>query len=442
MLAQAARDTSRLEWQLPGRNGGCERFAHRLMIAIEIVTRLDLVTNSALRHNLASFGPWAKVRDRSVYDMSRTCRLTWLIATALLVSSWAAPLAAQTQASPVPVWQQRSPVTMQLPPPAIPTSNAPVIHQEPLFSQVTPPAQAITPESLTPSFSTSPAVIPAPNALAPPVSSGAEFVPPPGATPAYPGLPPLDNQRVFEEPPVVDNSTRFPRMSRFASSVWQDHRHYYSWRTVGMYSAAFGLGAVMANTSIDQHFQDWYQREIGNSGFIHSFKYAGEGVIILPTYLVSMGIGYMLEDRPVGGWIGQWGQRSFRAALVGAPPMLLAQFVTGGSRPGEEPWNSAWRPFNDVNSVSGHAFMGAIPFLTAAQMVERPWLKFSLYGLSTMTGWSRVNDNAHYLSQIMLGWTMAVAATFAVDETSREMGFTLTPMLANGNHGLIAEWQY
>ncbi|MBL8829723.1 MAG: phosphatase PAP2 family protein [Planctomycetaceae bacterium] len=323
--------------------------------------------------------------------------------------------------------------------------------QPTVYALPSAPAQVIPPAPQQPAFNDiddrvliqrmDPAV-----GLAPP-SPPPGFNPPPvellngTPQPTYPPLAPLDGGRHFEEPPVIGGPTPTSGRATMFERLLADQRNYYSWRTAGMYAGAFGLGAVMANTSIDQHFQNWYQREIGNSGFIHSFKYAGEGVIILPTYFVAMGVGYLFDEQPAGSWIGEWGRRSFRAALVGAPPMLLAQFITGGSRPGERDYNSAWHPFQDVNSVSGHSFMGAIPFLTAAQMVDRPVPKFALYGLSTMTGWSRVNDNAHYLSQIMLGWTMAVAATFAVDDTQRTLGFDVIPMVGNGNQGLIFEWR-
>jgi hypothetical protein len=77
--------------------------------------------------------------------------------------------------------------------------------------------------------------------------------------------------------------------------------------------------------------------------------------------------------------------------------------------------------FNDNNGVSGHAFIGAIPFLAAAEMVESPWAKGGLYFCSTLTGLSRMTDNAHYPSQVFLGWYLAVASSVAVSRT--EMHF-------------------
>ncbi len=127
---------------------------------------------------------------------------------------------------------------------------------------------------------------------------------------------------------------------------------------------------------------------------------------------------------------GDFGKRVTRSYLVGAPPMLLMQSVLGGSRPGENSVGSQWKPFDDDNAVSGHAFIGAVPFITAAKMTENPWAKGVFYACSVLTPWSRVNDDSHYMSQAILGWWMAYLACNAVDDTQRESrSMTLTPII-------------
>lgn len=88
--------------------------------------------------------------------------------------------------------------------------------------------------------------------------------------------------------------------------------------------------------------------------------------------------------------------------------MLFLQNAIGASRPKED--DSNWRPFNDNNGVSGHSFMGAVPFITAAKMADNTYLKYFFYLGSMLTGWSRINDNSHYFSQAALGWWMAYLA--------------------------------
>jgi hypothetical protein len=61
--------------------------------------------------------------------------------------------------------------------------------------------------------------------------------------------------------------------------------------------------------------------------------------------------------------------------------------------------------------------VGAIPFLAAAEMVENPLAKGTLYVCSTFVGFSRMTDNAHYPSQVFLGWYLAWASSMAVSRT-------------------------
>jgi membrane-associated phospholipid phosphatase len=142
----------------------------------------------------------------------------------------------------------------------------------------------------------------------------------------------------------------------------------------------------------------------------------GEGRYALPIFGVAAATGLVFDGNVVGDVVGEWGSRSLRMFVVGAPPLYVLQLATGASRPSDGP-GSQWHFFNDNNGVSGHAFIGAIPFLAAAEMVESPLLKGTLYVCSTFTGFSRMTDNAHYPSQVFLGWYLAWASSIAVSRT-------------------------
>lgn len=204
--------------------------------------------------------------------------------------------------------------------------------------------------------------------------------------------------------------------SSFWQTVKRDHLNFYTRDRLTRLGIAFGIGAVMANSHIDQGIRDWYQDQIRtpkSDNFAKTVKNFGYGYYMIPASLLALGIGQLSteSDRSV---IGAWGQRSFRAYLVGAPVLLVAQQATGGSRPQERADASHWRPFQDSNGVSGHAFIGAVPFLTIADMTDNRYVRYSAYVASTLAGWSRINDDAHFASQVFLGWYMAYQATDAV----------------------------
>ena len=230
------------------------------------------------------------------------------------------------------------------------------------------------------------------------------------------------------QPPIMEPSI-FIR-------IGSDYHRFYSPNSLA--GLAYGLagGALMANTNFDQTVQAHFQASIRNASsdeWFHTLeaqKKLGNGYYTIPVFAVAWATGSMLEGDPIADEIGEWGERSFRSILVGAPPMLATQYIIGGSRPDESSSGSDWKLFHDNNGVSGHSFMGAVPFLTAAQMAEEPWLKFVLYAGSTLVPLSRINDDDHYTSQAFLGWWFAFLATRAIDSTqSNESDWTFTPWL-------------
>jgi hypothetical protein len=228
--------------------------------------------------------------------------------------------------------------------------------------------------------------------------------------------------------------------------VCTDHRNYYSRRTMAGLAYGLVLGSVLANTSMDQDVQDWYQQDVRSTdtdNFAKFWKTFGEGQIFIPGYACLAVAGTMLQDWPVAGPVGDFACRTTRAYLVGAPPMLFMQFMLGAARPGRTPHSSHWRPFENTNAVSGHAFMGAVPFITAAKMTDSFVLKSGLYACSTLTAYSRVNDNQHYLSQIILGWWMAYLTCTAVDQTQMDLhGLTFMPIASTDTVGIGGVYEY
>ena len=221
---------------------------------------------------------------------------------------------------------------------------------------------------------------------------------------------------------AFSKSLRGPVLS-WLDNVESDHRAFYSRDSLWKLGAGTLVSGVLANTSLDKDINDHFQTSVAGAPSddwfesLHAPKPLGNGTVTLPLFALAWGAGSLFDDTLAGSRAAEWGERSLRTFVVGAPPLLVMQHLTGGSRPGESSHTSSWRPFQDDNGASGHAFMGALPFLSAAKMTDDPWLKLALYGGSTVTGLSRVNDGAHYTSQALLGWWIALLAAEAVDQT-------------------------
>lgn len=212
-------------------------------------------------------------------------------------------------------------------------------------------------------------------------------------------------------------------------SVKQDYKHYYSKPVLTRLLATLSIGAAFANTNIDQSIANWYQSRVRSTQTNDISRYVkpfGSKTFML-SYIAALGAAALLPRGVTGSALGQWGFRSVRAIIVGWPPMYFFQYAFGSYRPNANK-NSHWHPFNESHGVSGHSFMGAIPFLTAAQMTHNPYLKAFFYVGSTVTGLSRINDREHYFSQVFMGWSMAYLAVSSVSHTGNAWPITLIPL--------------
>jgi len=174
---------------------------------------------------------------------------------------------------------------------------------------------------------------------------------------------------------------------------------------------------LFANTNMDQQIRDKYQEDLRSDGTDRIAKIAkvpGEGLVAVPLYIGAYGAGIFFRNPAME----EWAQRSFRATAVGIPAVFFLQNAIGSGRPPDG--GSEWRPFQDNEGVSGHAFIGGIPFITAARMSDNPYAKGAFYGLSILPGLSRINDDYHYFSQAAMGWYLAYLSCRATQKTDKE----------------------
>ena len=254
---------------------------------------------------------------------------------------------------------------------------------------------------------------------------------PPGAysaTSATDSILNLETLDLSRLPPIEERQETFvDELTKQASRIRADHTQFYSRSGLLSLGAGVGAGALMAHTPFDESvLHDLYAENIVLAPThefyerLHQPKILGDGRYSIPVFAAAAPTEPLLGDRLYAGATAEWGQRSLRTILVGGPPMLALQYLTGGSRPGESPHASKWDPGADNNGVSGHSFMGAIPFLSAAKMTDNAWLKVGWYAASAFPALSRINDDDHYPSQAFLGWWMAYLAASAVDRSQAE----------------------
>ena len=233
-----------------------------------------------------------------------------------------------------------------------------------------------------------------------------------------------------------------PLISQFGSDFISDQQNYYTSENFRLLLASFAIGAAIANTPFDNSLHEVLHENLvltpsdEYSEFLHQAGNLGDGYYLLPAFTALAVVGKGLSSDSNLYVVGDWSERNIRAMLAGAPTLLITQYLTGGSRPYETGHGSDWRPFNDDNGVSGHAFMGAIPFLTAAKMSDNGWVKAGFYTASVLPGLSRITDDRHYPSQVFLGWTLAYVATSAIAQTeSNSQRIEFAPLIIGDDLG-------
>jgi hypothetical protein len=222
-------------------------------------------------------------------------------------------------------------------------------------------------------------------------------------------------------------------MSHDVHLIFEDYGNYFTWNGIGQIALGVAAAAPIANTSADLSIRNWYQRHARapwEESYALSIKNAGEYTYALPAYF-AIAIGgkamqgfdsLVSDDRSflgeAGGVTYDWGQRCIRAMAVGTPMVGLLQVGLGSTRPGLG--SSYWNPLGAAHGVSGHAYVGSIPFLTAASMTDSPFLQVPLVLAPCLTGWSRIQTDDHYFSQVALGWWMGYLAVRSVNRTQEE----------------------
>lgn len=196
--------------------------------------------------------------------------------------------------------------------------------------------------------------------------------------------------------------------------------------------AALAVSGALANSPLDGNFQRWYESHLrsGASDSVSDFaRLPGEAIIAVPA---MAGVFLLTENPEVKGWAGD----SLKALAIGAPAGLFLQYATGGGRP--EEGDSHWRPFRNNNGLSGHAFIGSVPFIAAAKRTGSPYMKTLAYGLSALSAFSRINDDKHFLSQAALGWYLGYLSVEAV-KGPEKASITLLPY---GDAGLMVRLDF
>ncbi len=196
---------------------------------------------------------------------------------------------------------------------------------------------------------------------------------------------------------------------------WKKNYGRRSFLKLGIALAGAG---ILAYSGVDEALESFHSGTLRSpltDRFSGLFKPAGERFWFGNWALVAS-----LDAWVRSNAFSRWGRANFEAMVVGLPTLWTLQRALGANRPSSDDGSPRWKPMKAANSASGHAFIAAVPWLTLARRNKLISVRQGARLASVLTGWSRLNDRKHYVSQILLGWTIAWNAVAAVADDEAE----------------------
>ena len=190
------------------------------------------------------------------------------------------------------------------------------------------------------------------------------------------------------------------------------------------------MGFIAASSLLDDQVRDYAQdhRSAGKDNAAKVFRRMGQPEVYATVGLGTLAVGLVSGDRG----IRRAGGRITAALLTSGVVTSAIKELVGRKRP-----NSATDPYEfkpvskDAAFPSGHT---AMAFALAASVSDEinAWpATIGLYGAASLTGWSRINDNKHWLSDVFGAAAVGITSAKLMDGKWRVLGIGQPHFLAS-----------
>lgn len=208
--------------------------------------------------------------------------------------------------------------------------------------------------------------------------------------------------------------------------------------SLGLLPVGLGLGAVALLSVVDEPLRDALQdhRTAGGDDLARAFKHFGEPVAYLPVALGTVAVG-LVAGKPA---VTRAGGRIAGSLLVAGFATNLIKPVVGRRRPNGGQGAYDFAPFSGQDSwPSGHTTMAFALAASVSDEVHSLPVTVALYGAATMTAWSRMNDDRHWLTDVVTGAAIGVVSAKVINGRLRVFGIGGPRfLLAPGRLGVAA----
>lgn len=185
--------------------------------------------------------------------------------------------------------------------------------------------------------------------------------------------------------------------------------------------AVSALTALVLASTLDNQTQIQVQEHRGESGddLARLVKRGGQAEVYAPVALGTVAVGLVAGDARI---LRAGGRITGGLLLTGVAVSLLKPLV-GRARPRFSRDSHNFEPFSSQDSwPSGHTAMAFALVTSVSDEVRFTPVTLALYGAATLTGWSRLNDNLHWTTDVATGALVGIVSAKLMNGRWRVFG--------------------
>ena len=200
--------------------------------------------------------------------------------------------------------------------------------------------------------------------------------------------------------------------------------------SVQWYHGLAALGVVALATTIDEPTQRHVQahRTETKDDVAYIFRQLGEPEVFLPVALAPVAVGLISGNKG----ILRAGGRITMSIVTAAVVTDLLKVAVGRKRPSSTDNAYDFAPFSgDESWPSGHTTVAFAMVTSVGDEIGSLPVSIALYTAAGLTGWSRVNDSRHWLSDVLTGALVGVTSAKLMNGTWKVFGISQPKFLAS-----------
>lgn len=219
------------------------------------------------------------------------------------------------------------------------------------------------------------------------------------------------------------------------------------WNIQDWLTASLVVGATGGLMFVDEDIRD--KTQSSRSTFSDNLAKVGEAFGNGAYAVPSLGALYLAGHLMKNDKAKRAALLSFESFVISGAFTLVLKHSTGRARPTNRNESDNWEGPNfdgGVSFSSGHtATAFSIATIIANEYDNHAFVPPLAYGLAFLTGWSRINDNKHWASDVVFGAAMGYFTSKALLKYHEGPGpsrLAIIPMIGKDVKGVTAHYQF